>query len=73
MSQKSLEKMFKNSKDKKLSHLWKKVSKIDKYLEYSSSRQLFYISVMSSNSKNSSILFFSTSGLRSAIICFFLI
>ena len=50
MSQKSLEKMFKNSKDKKLSHLWKKVSKIDKYLEYSSSRQLFYISVMLSHS-----------------------
>ena len=50
ISQKSLEKMYKNSKDKKLSILWKKVSKINKYLDYASSKQLFYISVMLAHS-----------------------
>ena len=49
ISQKSLEKMHKNSKNKKLSNLWKKVSKIDQYLEYSTAKQLFYISVMLSH------------------------
>ena len=49
ISQKSLEKMHKNSKNKKLSNLWKKVSKIDQYLEYSTAKQLIYISVMLSH------------------------
>ena len=49
ISQKSLEKMYKDSKNKKLSNLWKKVSKINQYLDYFSAKQLFYISVMLSH------------------------
>ena len=49
ISQDSLEKIFKKGKNKKLSNLWNKVLNINQYLNYSSSKQLFYISVMLSH------------------------
>ena len=49
ISQESLEKMHKKGKNKKLANLWNKVININKYLNYSSSKQLFYISVMLSD------------------------
>ena len=49
ITHKSLEKMYKNSKNQKLANLWKKVSKINQYLDYPSAKQLFYISVMLSH------------------------
>ena len=50
ISQKSLEKMFKKGKNKKLANLWNKVLNINQYLNTSSSKQLFYITVMLSHS-----------------------
>ena len=49
ISQQSLEKMFKKGKNKKLSNLWNKVLNINQYLNTSSAKQLFYISVMLSH------------------------
>ena len=43
ISQESLEKMHKKGKNKKLANLWNKVININKYLNYSSSKQLFYL------------------------------
>ena len=50
ISQKSVEKMFKKGKNKKLANLWNKVLNINQYLNTSSSKQLFYITVMLSHS-----------------------
>ena len=49
ISQQSLEKMFKKGKNKKLANLWNKVLNINQYLNTSSAKQLFYISVMLSH------------------------
>ena len=49
ISQESLENMHKHSKNKKLSNLWNKVVSIDKYLNYSSAKQLFYIATLLSH------------------------
>ena len=41
--------MYKKGKNKKLANLWDKVLNINQYLNYSSSKQLFYLSVMLSH------------------------
>ena len=50
ISQHSLQKFFEKSKIKKLANLWDKVFSINKYLNYSSAKQLFYISIILSDS-----------------------
>ena len=49
ITQESLEKMYKKSKNKKLGNLWNKIININQYLNYSSSKQLFYLAVMLSH------------------------
>ena len=50
ISQHFLDVFFKKSKNKKFSGLWDKISSIDKYLNYTSAKQLFYISIILSDS-----------------------
>ena len=50
ISQQSLENIIKKSKNIKLSNLWNKISSINKYINYSSAKQLFYISIILSDS-----------------------
>ena len=50
ISQHSLENICRKVKNKKLSNLWTKISSINKYLNYSSAKQLFYISIILSDS-----------------------
>ena len=49
ISPNSVDKMYKKGKNKKLANLWDKVLNINQYLNYSSSKQLFYLSVMLSH------------------------
>ena len=49
ISQESLNEMHQKGKNKKLAKLWNKVLQINQYLNFSSSKQLFYISVMLSH------------------------
>ena len=51
ISPNSVDKMYKKGKNKKLANLWDKVLNINQYLNYSSSKQLFYLSVMLSHAK----------------------
>ena len=50
ISQNSLVNFFKKSKSEKLSTLWEKIQSIDKFINYSSAKQLFYISIILSDS-----------------------
>ena len=50
ISQNSLEIILKKSKNKKLSNLWDKILSINQYINYSSAKQLFYISIVLSDS-----------------------
>ena len=50
ISQNSLENILKKSKNKKLSNLWDKILSINQYINYSSAKQLFYISIILSDS-----------------------
>ena len=43
--QNALENILKKSKNQKLSNLWEKILSINQYINYSSAKQLFYISV----------------------------
>ena len=45
ISQNALENILKKSKNQKLSNLWEKILSINQYINYSSAKQLFYISV----------------------------
>lgn len=50
ISQPSLDSSFKKSKNIKFSDLWEKIFSINKYLSYPSAKQLFYISIILSDS-----------------------
>ena len=50
ISQPLLDEIFKKSKNKKFMNLWEKISLINKYINYSSAKQLFYISIILSDS-----------------------
>ena len=50
ISQPSLNASFKKSKNKKFADLWDEIFSIDKYLSYPSAKQLFYISIILSDS-----------------------
>ena len=50
ISQPALDNIFKTSKNKKYSNLWSKISSINNYITYSSAKQLFYISIILSDS-----------------------
>jgi hypothetical protein len=50
ISQHYLDNLFKKTKNKKLASLWNKISSIDEYLKYTSAKQLFYISIILSDS-----------------------
>ena len=50
ISQHFLDNFFKKQKNKKFSSLWDKISSIDEYLKYASAKQLFYISIIISDS-----------------------
>ena len=50
ISQPALDNIFKTSKNKKYANLWSKISSINKYITYSSAKQLFYISIILSDS-----------------------
>ena len=50
VSQKSIEMILKKSKNKKFSNLWDKILSINQYINYSSAKQLFYISIILSDS-----------------------
>ena len=50
ISQNLLVNLFKKSKSEKLSTLWEKIQSIDKFINFSSTKQLFYISIIISDS-----------------------
>ena len=50
ISQHYLDNFFKKTKNKKFASLWNKISSIDEYLKYTSAKQLFYISIILSDS-----------------------
>ena len=50
ISQPLIDEFLKKSKNKKFMNLWEKVSLINKYINYSSAKQLFYISIILSDS-----------------------
>ena len=50
ISQHFLDNFFKKQKNKKFSSLWDKISSIYEYLKYASAKQLFYISIIISDS-----------------------
>ena len=50
ISQHYLDNFFKKTKNKKFASLWNKISSINEYLKYTSAKQLFYISIIFSDS-----------------------